>query len=169
MNKSRKILIANCIGVSFVCCLVVLVAGYCRSMLLLSLLSGLAVALVFICCIIIGLVGTTRSLLVGIAMVSFVLSIWTTDWPLRLTFLFAKPKLELLVEKHQNNLPIPNEYSAGTLRVKKIESNGSDLCFWTTYGFDQCGFVKRTGEAYTCGNLRLNIDLGDSWFFVVDD
>ncbi len=102
-------------------------------------------------------------------MVSFVLSIWTTDWPLRLAFFIAKPKLEMLVEKHQSDLPIPEECSAGTLRVKKIESNGSDLCFWTTYGFDQCGFVKRTGEPYNYDNLRLSIDLGDSWFFVVDD
>lgn len=155
--------------VCIVCCCVVLVAGCFRSFFLLSLLSYLAGGIVAIKTVGCVLRSNLQTSLLAISTLGFVLSIWTTEWPLRTAFFFSKPALEVQVDVFNAGNESHESGFAGIIYVRSIEIHGDEICCWTKNRFDRAGFVKQNGTLDDFGDLRIKIPLGDSWFFIVDD
>ena len=168
MANQRKNISRVCIAYCIVSCPVLLAAVYYKSVLFWLVSSTTFLGLVAVTLLAIGFT-TLRTSITCVFALAFALSLWATEWPLHAVFYFARPKLEQLETEFNETGRIPRDCIAGLLHISRIEVNDDDLCFWTTYQFDRCGFVKRSGRSHDYGRLSLDVDLGESWYYLWDD
>lgn len=148
------------------CCFVALASGVLRSFLLLNLLGKLATIVATLGLIFIIVKGNLKTIFLGFLAVCFCLSIFTTEWPLRLSFAISKASLSSAVTSRNDATAFPRW--CGAVRVTAVESLDGGDWLLTKNGFDQAGYAKVESVGKPEG-YRVKIDLSDGWCYLVDD
>ncbi len=114
---------------------------------------------------------TTRQMLLFVTCVSIVLSVLTTNWPLRFRFELSRGAVEAIANRVEQGGQKMGPQRAGLLYLKSAEVNGAgQACLWTDLApGGNSGFVRcRPGDRPKL-NLWSSIAIDERWYFVAED
>jgi hypothetical protein len=118
--------------------------------------------------IIVGLifVRSLRQLFAGITTIAILLSVATSNWPLRAAYTLSRPSFDNAAAQVRAGDPPSTPCWIGLFRIQKAEvGNKGILCLWTNNG---TGFVQ-TGPNDLPFNLWSHATLDNSWQFISED
>jgi hypothetical protein len=107
--------------------------------------------------------------LVGIYL-AVCLSVWMTDWPLRIAFALSRPTLERAAQELKVGKPVPSPRFIGLFYIWRAELNGKGQpCFWTALdSTGPAGFVLAPfGDPHY--NLWSKVTLSNDWYLIKED
>jgi hypothetical protein len=114
---------------------------------------------------------SVRRMLLNVAVACCVLSVLTTDWPLRLRFELSRPAMEALADRVQQGQSPATPAYAGLFWILAAESNrAGQPCLWTRLQpGGNTGLVRCRANTAPELNLASSLPLGDGWYLVAED
>lgn len=112
-----------------------------------------------------------RTLMVGVAALCVCLSIWTTNWPLKLRFQVSKSSFEKAVNKFEAGEQSEYPRMVGLFRVLKVKkknkgNDGEAVCFYVAKGdFQGVAFCQKEVRF----NIWSHIEFDDRWHYIIED
>lgn len=112
-----------------------------------------------------------RRLLLNVTVVCIVLSVLTTDWPLKLRFTLSRPEIDALADRVQSGQNVALPCYAGLFWVRGAEANrAGQPCLWTRLEpGGNTGLVRCRANTQPALNLASSLVLGDGWYLVAED
>ena len=110
------------------------------------------------------------TVVVGFVCISTVISVAVAQWPLRVSYAFAKRHLDTMADKMHAGDTLPMPHRAGLLLIQSAElSNRGIVCLWTrTHPNGNSGFVQ-CGPDNIPFNLWSVVKLDPVWQFISED
>jgi len=112
-----------------------------------------------------------RRLLLNVTVACVVLSVLTTDWPLRLRFALSRSEIDALADRVQRGQSVELPRFAGLFWVRRAEANRSGQpCLWTHLApGGNTGLVRCQANSQPTLNLASSLDLDGGWYLVAED
>ena len=103
---------------------------------------------------------------------ALIVSVAATEWPLRLSYAYAKPGLNALASKVEKNQKIDLPVQLGLIRIVKVDISPSEVvCLWTDLNpGGRTGFVKTRSEYVESQfNIWWTRSMDNDWQFISED
>lgn len=112
-----------------------------------------------------------RRMLLNVSVLCCVLSVLTTDWPLRARFDLSRGAIDAMADRVQQGRDVPLPAYAGLFRIRAAEANrAGQPCLWTRLQpGGNTGLVRCRANTKPELNLASSLDLGSGWYFVAED
>ncbi|MDZ4778827.1 MAG: hypothetical protein SGJ19_01075 [Planctomycetia bacterium] len=112
-----------------------------------------------------------RRMLLNIAVLCCVLSVLTTDWPLRARFQLSRRAIDALADRVQQGRSMTTPEYAGLFWIRVAEANrAGQPCLWIRLQpGGNTGLVRCRANGQPELNLSSSLELGDGWFLVSED
>lgn len=112
-----------------------------------------------------------RRLLLNVTVACVVLSVLTTDWPLKLRFALSRSEIDALADRVQRGQNVDFPRYAGLFWVHRAEANRSGQpCLWTHMApGGNTGLVRCHADTQPALNLASSLVLGEGWYLVAED
>lgn len=112
-----------------------------------------------------------RRLLLNMTVVCCVLSVLTTDWPLRARFTLSRTAMDEVADRVQQGKDVQLPAYVGLFWVRAVEANrAGQPCLWTRLQpGGNTGLVRCRGAAEPALNLASSLGLGEGWYLVAED
>jgi hypothetical protein len=112
-----------------------------------------------------------RRLLLNVTVFCVVLSVLTSDWPLRLRFALSRSQIEALADRVQNGQAVELPRYAGLFWVRDAEANrAGQPCLWTRLEpGGNTGLIRCRANTTPQLNLSSSLTLGEGWYLVAED
>ncbi len=112
-----------------------------------------------------------RRLLLNISVLCCLLSVVTTDWPLRARFAFSRSSLDALADRVQRGDRLALPRTAGLFSIRAADSNREGQpCLWVRLApGGNTGLVRCPPDKEPALNLAASLPLGEGWYLVSED
>ncbi len=112
-----------------------------------------------------------RRLLLNVSVLCCVLSVLTTDWPLRARFELSRTAVDTLADRVQQGEDVALPAYAGLFWVRSAEANrAGQPCLWTRLQpGGNTGLVRCRANTKPELNLASSLGLGSGWYLVAED
>jgi hypothetical protein len=169
VGRLGGVLIAASIGLASLACFnIVLSARGAESLMIwicaaLTILPGVALVAL------ISAIGSRSHVLFSTVLLAMIVSVPTTNWPLRVTFWLSQAALAQLANELDDGEGISFPCNAGLFRVEMGEIKQGCTCLWLDpHPGGPRGFVRCTPQEPPL-NLWSTISLGNNWHLVAED
>ncbi len=100
-----------------------------------------------------------------------VASVATTDWPLRVSFVASRPRLETLAAKAANHGQLTAPARAGLFVVRRVEVNHKDwTCLWLDLNRNgRAGLARASAIDTSTPYLATSVRLGEGWALITEE
>lgn len=111
-----------------------------------------------------------RVALAGIAAIAICVSVWTSNWPVKVRFLFSQAQFDALASDVENGNAVNVPVWAGSYRIRKVEVRKTGaICFWTDLSPSGYSGVVRCSENKMDFNIWSHIHIVDDWRLISED
>ena len=113
---------------------------------------------------------TLRQWFIGITVLSVLLTVPTSNWPLRAVYAISRPSLDQAAERLRAGETLATPRFIGMVFVREAKlKQGRIVCLWTDPSpSGPVGFVQTTPDDLPF-NIATHMRLDDSWQFISED